>query len=93
MRLTPKLKTLVEAEFYVVFAPDASRNAQVVEVKFINGDESLKPFAAELKQVKYRMMFPDSSPTKIVRRGTLACAPSGACTFIMLSPDLVTAID
>jgi tetratricopeptide (TPR) repeat protein len=85
-------KTPVEAEFYLVFAPDASRNAQVAEVKFIKGADSLKPLASQLKTLKYALVFPDSSPTKVVRRGTLSCTKAG-CTFTFINPDVITSVD
>ena len=92
--LAPNLKDRAEAEFYLVFAPDASHNAQVAEVRFIKGAESLKPFASQLKTVKYQLVFPDSSPTKIVRRGALVCTPKpGGCTFTFVSPDLIMSVD
>ncbi|MEN3326509.1 MAG: hypothetical protein V7638_1316 [Acidobacteriota bacterium] len=93
-QLMPALKAPAEAEFYVVFAPDSNRAAQVVDVKFIKGAESLKPLAAQLKTIKYQLVFPDSSPTKIVRRGALLCLPKpGGCSFTMIGPDLITSID
>src|SRR5262249_40731752 len=93
-QLMPNLKEPTEAEFYLVLAPDAARNAQVVDVKFINGADSLKPLASQLKSVKYPLVFPDASPTKIVRRGALLCLPKpGACTFTLISPDLITSVD
>ena len=93
-RLVPNLKTNIEAEFYLVFAPDGAHNGQVAEVRFIKGAEELKPFAAQLKTAKYPLVFPDNAPTKIVRRGTLWCvAAPGVCTFTMVSPDLITSVD
>jgi tetratricopeptide (TPR) repeat protein len=93
-RLVPNLKAPIEAEFYLVFAPDSARNGQVAEVRFIKGAEQLKPFAAQLKTAKYPLVFPDNAPTKIVRRGTLWCvAAPGVCTFTMVSPDLITSVD
>jgi tetratricopeptide (TPR) repeat protein len=93
-RLVPNLKTNIEAEFYLVFAPDGTRPGQVAEVRFIKGADELKPFAAQLKTAKYRLVFPDSAPTKIVRRGTLWCvAASGVCTFTLVSPDSITSVD
>lgn len=86
-------KSPLEAEFYLVFTPDASRNAQVSEVKFIKGAESLKSSLAKLKTLKYQLVFPDSSPTKIVRRGTLVCTKAGFCTLTLISPDLITSVD
>jgi tetratricopeptide (TPR) repeat protein len=93
-QLMPTLKAPVEAEFYLVYAPDSARNAQAIDVKFIKGDERLKPLAEQLKGIKYPLVFPDNSPTKIVRRGALLCLPKpGACTFTMVSPDLVTSVE
>jgi tetratricopeptide (TPR) repeat protein len=88
------VKAPVEAEFYLLFAPDSARNAQVVDAKFIKGDESLKSLAPQFKSIKYPLVFPDSSPTKVVRRGSLKCAPKpGGCTFTMMSPDLIMSVD
>ncbi len=93
-QLMPALKAPAEAEFYIVFAPDSTRAAQVVDVKFIKGVESLKPLAAQLKTIKSQLVFPDSSPTKIVRRGALLCLPKpGGCSFTMIGPDLITSVD
>jgi tetratricopeptide (TPR) repeat protein len=93
-QLLPDVKAPVEAEFYLLFAPDSNRNAQVVDVKFIRGEERLKPLASQLKSIKYQLVFPDASPTKIVRRGTLSCeAKPGACKFTMMSPDTIVSVD
>ena len=89
----PEVKASVEAEFYLVFTADASRNAQVSEVKFIKGADSLKTAVTKLKSVKYQLVFPDSSPTKIVRRGTLVCPKAGFCTLTFVSPDLIVSVD
>src|SRR5689334_1750741 len=89
----PEVKEMVEAEVYVVFTPDASRNAQVSEVKFIKGAESLKSSLMKLKTLKYPLVFPDSSPTKVVRRGTVVCPKAGPCTLTFISPDLITSVD
>ena len=93
-QLVPDLKTPIQAEFFVVFAPDSARNSQVIDVKFIKGDDSLKSATPALKALKYPLVFPDSAPTKIIRRGALHCVPKpGGCTFTMISPDLITSVD
>ncbi|HEX5874293.1 MAG TPA: DUF3857 domain-containing protein [Pyrinomonadaceae bacterium] len=93
-QLVPDLKSPVEAEFFLVYAPDSTRAAQAVDVKFIKGDERLRPLAAQLKTIKYQLTFPDNSPTRIIRRGALLCLPKpGACTFTMTSPELVRSVD
>ncbi|HEX6284480.1 MAG TPA: tetratricopeptide repeat protein, partial [Pyrinomonadaceae bacterium] len=92
--LMPNLDVPAEAEFFIVIAPDASRNAQVVDVKFIKGVDKLKGLGAQLKAAKIPLVFPDASPTKIVRRGALQCLPKGGpCTFTMISPDMITSVD
>ncbi len=88
------VKTPLEAEFYLLFGPDATRNARVLEVKFIKGDESPAALVSQLKAIKYPLVFPDASPTKIVRRGTLRCAAKPrTCTFTMMAQDMVASID
>src|ERR1041384_1243851 len=86
-QLVPNLKTPIHAELYVVFAPDSARNAQVTDVKFIKGDDSLKSATPALKALKYSLVFPDSASTKIIRRGVVHCGPKpGGCTFTLISP-------
>ena len=93
-KLVADLPEPAEAEFFIVIAPDASRNAQIVDAKFIKGSDRLKGLALQLKSAKVPLVFPDASPTKIVRRGTLHCLPKGGpCTFTMLSPDQIISVD
>jgi hypothetical protein len=88
------LKENTEAEFYVVLVPGQLRKAQVGDVKFIRGDEKLRPLAAALKGAKYNLVFPDETATKVIRRGTLLCqAKGGECSFFMLSPELVPPVN
>jgi tetratricopeptide (TPR) repeat protein len=92
--LVPDLRAPIQAEFYLIYAPDSARNAQVIDVRFIKGAESLKPLAAQLKAMKYPLVFPDNLPTKVIRRGALLCLPKpGPCTFTMVSPDLIRSVD
>lgn len=87
------VKTSDEAQFYVVLVPGASGSAQVAEVKFIRGDEKLRNLGSALKSANYNLVFPDGTATKVIRRGTLFCQPSGECSFIMVSPDFVSSVD
>jgi hypothetical protein len=83
-----------EAQFYIVLAPGPTRNAQVASVKFIKGDEKLIPLSAGLNGANFNFLFPDSTSTKIIRRGTLFCtATTGECSFIMISPDGVSSVE
>jgi hypothetical protein len=77
-----------------MLAPGAGRNAVVTDVKFISGDEKLKPMGAALKTANFNFIFPDETTTKVIRRGTLICTPGTAdCSFIMISPDSITSIE
>ena len=91
--LMKNLKEVIEAEFYVVLVPGASSSAEVADVKFIRGDERLKSLAGSLRSAKYSLTFPDEARTKLIRRGTLVCQPSGGCSFFLLKPDFVTSVD
>src|SRR5436190_977251 len=83
-----------EAQFYVVLAPGPTRSAQVAAVKFIKGDEKLIPLSAGLNGANFNFSFPDNTSTKIIRRGTLFCnATTGECSFIMISPDGILAVE
>ncbi len=83
-----------DAEFYVVLVPGPSPNSQVADVKFIRGNEKLRPLAAALKGARYHMSFPEETTTRLIRRGTLTCQPgNGECVFIMLNLEDVTSVD
>jgi Flp pilus assembly protein TadD len=96
IRTLPAAKLLKEdtqAEFFVLLSP-RDKNASVDAVKFISGSEKLRPFADKLRALEYGPMFPDSSPIKLVRRGTLACSAStGDCTFTLLRPEDVRSVN
>jgi len=80
-----------EADFFVLFA-SATKSTRVEAVKFIAGSPDLRPFAENLKTIDFGQMFPDSSPAKLVRRGTLTCA-AGSCTFTLLLPENVRTLN
>jgi tetratricopeptide (TPR) repeat protein/transglutaminase-like putative cysteine protease len=84
---TGKLLTeKAEADFFILL--DAgTKSAKVEAVKFINGSPDLRPFAENLRTLDFGPMFPDQSPAKLVRRGTLACTSAGACTFTLILPE------
>ncbi|MGH9795728.1 MAG: DUF3857 domain-containing protein [Candidatus Acidiferrales bacterium] len=67
--------------------------AIVEDVKFISGDERLRPFADRLRSASFVAPFPDDTPTKIVRRGILSCTPAMGCGFVLMVPDDVTSVN
>lgn len=82
------------ADFFVVITADASGTGKIEAAKFIRGEEKLKPLADNLRTAKINFPFPDSEPTKILRRGVLSCSqPGGQCEFVMVLPEDVHAVD
>jgi Flp pilus assembly protein TadD/transglutaminase-like putative cysteine protease len=76
-----------EADFLVLLSP-GSKDPKVEAVKFVSGNQNLRPFAERLRAVDFGPMFPDATPARIVRRGTLACsATTGNCTFTLILPE------
>ena len=63
------------------------------KVKFINGEEKLRSFEQKLQNLKYAVNFPDETPAKILRRGTLSCSQEAACRFVLLLPDDVRTVN
>ncbi|HUR36452.1 MAG TPA: DUF3857 domain-containing protein, partial [Terriglobales bacterium] len=89
---TFKLKNAIgkagKADFFVVLAT-ASKDA---EVKYIYGADELKPFVVQIKALDYGTVFPDTVPTKVVRRGTLDCNTSD-CVFVLQVPETITSVN
>ncbi len=73
-----------QADYAFVFAP----GPKVEGVKFLGGDDKLKGLNDKLASAKYPIEFPDSTPTKLVRRGTVTCK-SDACTLTFQPADEV----
>jgi tetratricopeptide (TPR) repeat protein len=87
------LKENARADFFVLLSPGA-KNPKVESVKFISGSQDLRPYAEKLRALDFGPMFPDASPAKIVRRGTLACnAATGTCTFTLTFPEDVRTLN
>ncbi|HEV2112921.1 MAG TPA: hypothetical protein VGR50_02155, partial [Terriglobales bacterium] len=61
------------------------RGSKAEDVRFIKGDESLKPMAHEIAAANLSPTFPDDAEAKIVRRGILECTSLG-CDFVLLRP-------
>ena len=80
------------ADFLILLSPGV-KQARVDAMTFIGGDERLRPFADRLRSLDYGLVFPDSSPAKLIRRGTLACSKTDACTFTLMLPESVGSAD
>jgi tetratricopeptide (TPR) repeat protein/transglutaminase-like putative cysteine protease len=88
--LGPLLKENATADFFVIL----TNGGKVDGVRFISGSEKLRGFADKLSAATYPVVFPDDTPTKLIRRGTLSCsAATGNCNFVLLSADTVTSVN
>jgi tetratricopeptide (TPR) repeat protein len=82
------------ADFFILLSSGSGDKAKVDAVKWVSGDEKLKTYADTLRTADFRLMFPDDTPVKVLRRGTLNCSvASGGCKFVMTLPDDVRTVD
>jgi tetratricopeptide (TPR) repeat protein len=80
------------ADFFVLLS--GGPIAKVDAVKFVSGDEKLKSYGEALRTADYHLTFPDDTPVKVLRRGTLSCSiPTGGCKFMMTLPEDVRTVD
>jgi tetratricopeptide (TPR) repeat protein/transglutaminase-like putative cysteine protease len=82
VKLDPITNKPVSARFNLVF--DSSPRPERAE--FVDGDESLRSAAEQLREKDFPVRFPDVSSVKIVRRGLLSCGGSG-CGIELLPID------
>jgi hypothetical protein len=74
------------AEFFVLLAP----GGRVADVKFITGDEHIRPLSKTLASVTFKAPLPDDAPVKLVRRGVLVCMGGAfGCDFTLFTIDSV----
>lgn len=87
-------KENANAEFFVSLVPEAG-SAKLEAIKFISGDAKLGSLAQPaLSTARYPDLFPDGTPTKLIRRGLLSCsAATGDCLFVLMLPELVTSVN
>ncbi len=82
------------ADFFILVSGGAGAAARVDAVKFVSGDEKLKAFTDALRSANYHLTFPDDTPVKILRRGTVSCSmTNGKCQFILTLPEDVRTVD
>jgi tetratricopeptide (TPR) repeat protein len=82
------------ADFFILLNGGADSAASVAAVRFVSGDEKLKSYTDALRTANYHLVFPDDTPVKILRRGTLSCSvTTGKCEFSLMLPEDVTTVD
>jgi tetratricopeptide (TPR) repeat protein/transglutaminase-like putative cysteine protease len=77
--LMKDVKEPLKADFWVVLSP----GPKVDDVRFVSGSDKLKEFTEALRSANYAVAFPDNTPTRLLRKGTLSCDKE--CVF-KLSP-------
>lgn len=75
-----------QADFAFVFAP-----GKVEGVKFLGGDDKLKGLDQKLAGLKYPVEFPDATPTKLARRGTVSCKNASCTLTLLAAEDVISA--
>ncbi|HTV59070.1 MAG TPA: DUF3857 domain-containing protein [Verrucomicrobiae bacterium] len=92
-KLTPfprKPKEHASAEFFLVFEP----GPRLTGMKFISGSEELRNAGEILPSGKICAVFPDSHPTKILRRAILDCEPElPGCMLVLIPPASVRSVN
>jgi tetratricopeptide (TPR) repeat protein len=82
------------ADFFILLSGGGGSPAKVDAVKFVSGDEKLKSFSEALRTADYHITFPDDTPVKVFRRGTLSCSTTTrTCMFVLMLPDDVRTVD
>jgi tetratricopeptide (TPR) repeat protein len=74
----------LKADFYVVLSP----GPKVDDVRFIGGSDKLKGFTDALRSAPFAVPFPDNTPTRLLRKGTMSCEKE--CVFQLTPADEFT---
>ena len=78
------------AEFFVLLAPGGA----VQDVKFVSGDEQIRPLSKTVTALKFKAPLPDDAPVKLVRRGVLVCQRENlGCDFTLFPVESVHSVD
>jgi tetratricopeptide (TPR) repeat protein len=90
LSLGPLVKENAEAEFFVTLAA----GPRVEGVRFIRGSDKLKPFSFALMTARLPAVFPDATPTHVIRRGVMTCSQAaGDCSFVLMLPEDVRSVE
>ncbi len=66
------------ADFIVLLGEDGRSQA----VKFVSGEEKLRPMDVAIRGISFGPALPDAAPAKVLRRGTASCTAKG-CSFVL----------
>lgn len=88
----PRLVTDTENADFLLLFRSGSTTGKPLEATFVSGSEKLKTAAKTLLDTDFKILFPDSAPLSIVRRGMLACSSSD-CSFVLYSAETVYSVN
>ena len=66
------------ADFIVLLGEDGRSQG----VKFVSGEEKLRPMDAAIRGISFGPALPDAAVAKVLRRGTASCTAKG-CSFVL----------
>lgn len=82
------------ASFFLAIAPASNGHGRIEAVKFRSGSDSFQPATERLRGLDLGPVFPDSTPTKLIRSGTLTChAASHSCSLQLANPEDVRTVN
>jgi tetratricopeptide (TPR) repeat protein len=94
IKLSSAAKLDGNADFFILASAGQGAIATLEDSAFASGDEKLKALNTQLRTARYEQQFPDETPVKIVRRGTVSCkAGSSECTFLLIPPTDARSVD
>ena len=82
----------MQGNIALVFSPGPKVDAVKILGSGSNGDDKLRDAVKKLSAANYGISFPDDTPTKLVRRGTVSCKTTG-CVLELTSPEMVTSAE
>jgi tetratricopeptide (TPR) repeat protein len=86
IRLPRLMQATASAEFFLVFTPGSKAPGVKIEsLTFISGSEKMKTLSQALKPESFKVLFPDQTPTRILRRGILSCFEYTGCSFVLMN--------
>ena len=82
------------AVFFLAVAPQPNGHGQIEAAKFRSGSDSFQPAINSLRGLDLGPVFPDATPTKLIRSATLTChTASHSCSLQLASPEDVRTVN
>ena len=86
VRLATKRLEDLQGRVTLLFSP----GPKVEDIKFEEGGERLQALSDALRVATYSIVFPDSTPFKLPRRGVVTCSSATGECMVVLEAESVT---